>query len=177
MTEPAMDIQTAYDPKVRAELVEQLAAPARIWGHGDAPRMPRSYPHYERDLHEALDYTGQFLDGYVMARYLEEKRHWPADQDLVAILGMAKELLAGIVADLERKNNKNTDYFLVGDRLMDVFQVLYEIVEIEYNNEDPQMSIYHILNFNKFRRFKVTHKAILEDIQEGHYRKLQRAHK
>ncbi len=117
MSEPVIDIQMAYDPKVRGELVIQLAAPARIWGQGDAPHMPKNYPHYERDIRDALDYAGQFLDGYVMARFLEEHRHWPADQDLVAILGMAKELVKVIIA-LE-KSKKDTEYFSIGDRFVD----------------------------------------------------------
>jgi hypothetical protein len=167
MSKPVIDIHSAYDPKVRGELVIQLAAPARIWGQGDAPHMPKSYPHYERDIRDALDYAGQFLDGYVMARFLEEHRNWPADQDLVMILGMAKELIKIIIAGEKQKSEEEAESFSVGDKFVDVFSVIYEIENAIVNHYDHTLNEYLIVNLSTKQRFNVQHKSFLSDIRSG----------
>lgn len=60
-------------------------------------------------LEAAVKFSGSVLDGYVMARYLEDKRNWPANQGLVACLQGAhrwRELaIEEITAELRPKPN------------------------------------------------------------------------
>lgn len=87
--------------KVRDRLATRLRTDLKPWldDHDLSSRLSADTIH--KHLLAALDFVGERPDGYVMARFLEDNRSWPANQWLVAITSTAAKLRDRAIQELE----------------------------------------------------------------------------
>lgn len=87
-------------PAVLARLVEDVAIELKPWLEG---RDRNNHTQNLADIAGALLFGGERLDGFQMARYLEDSRYWPSDEALVGHLKFARELRKAVIARLNRE--------------------------------------------------------------------------
>jgi hypothetical protein len=158
----------AYHPEVVDELVKRLIDDVLIWNKTQTRPLPAAYPHYARDLREALAYAGVAMDGYEMARYLEEHRRWPANQELVSTLGISFKLMPYVVDVVKNKNHNGSDEseLKIGDMLADSQGNVYTIAEISSDGSLYTMS-YTTPKDKTGGTCLVSRSRVIEDIGKG----------
>jgi hypothetical protein len=85
-------------PEIARRLAVKLSAALSAW------RVVHGLPTRERDtvdLLEAITFTGERLDAFQMARFLEDSRLWPSDQALVITLADSKKIREKVITEFQ----------------------------------------------------------------------------
>ena len=119
-------------------LLEQLS----FWW-ADNDRTTPAREKNQKAMTDAIQYAGQTLDGYQIARFLEDKAFWPADQALVANLANAASIrgraIQQILEERRRANRPESPepdaegFYSVGT-LFKVGDIVYQITGYNFGD-------------------------------------------
>jgi hypothetical protein len=146
------------DPVVVERTAKSLLAATLSWRQ----EMGRGNPFdkAEAQLAAALRFAGQSADGYVMARYLEDYGCWPADQKLVALLGMAAQFRDIALKELEQERRPLPEVpslaiYPVG-KFFNAGGTVYKVTGLLKGLPDP----FYVVQTRSGSQYQVSHNAI-----------------
>lgn len=120
------------------------------------------------DLQRALRFAGEQADGFQMARYLEDSKSWPANQDLVVILKDTRHFRDQTIKEIEQERHPPHPFadpppWPVGTRFIDFDTTVYEICGYKKSDDIDQVEV---KNMNSNNRFWVMEETVRDRIEQ-----------